>query len=77
SYFFLRALAMELNETLPGCRLVSAFSQNKDELILEFNDGRKSTFMKASLAPELTCLSFPESFARARKNSVDLFSPLL
>lgn len=68
---------MELNETLPGCRLVSAFSQNKDELILEFNDGRKSTFMKASLAPELTCLSFPESFARARKNSVDLFSPLL
>jgi predicted ribosome quality control (RQC) complex YloA/Tae2 family protein len=77
SYFFLRALSVELNKTLPGQTLIAAFSQNKDELILEFNKGVNSLFMKASLAQELPCLSFPESFARARRNSIDLFQDVI
>lgn len=57
--------------------LVSSFSQNKEELLLEFNDGVKSFFIKASLTSEFCCLSFPDSFHRARKNSIDLFNDAL
>jgi len=45
--------------------------------MLEFNNAVTSFFIKASLLPEFSCLSFPNSFHRARKNSVDLFSDAL
>lgn len=54
----------------------ACYSQNKDELILEFGNAQ-SFFIKASLLPSLSCLSFPESFNRAKKNSVDLFKDLI
>ncbi|HEY5825837.1 MAG TPA: NFACT RNA binding domain-containing protein [Cyclobacteriaceae bacterium] len=57
--------------------MVSCFSQSKDELILEFNNVQQSFFIKASLTSEFSCLSFPEIFSRARKNSIDLFNEAL
>ena len=60
-----------------GSTLVSSFSQNKEELVIEFNNGITSFFIKASLQSEFCCLSFPESFSRARKNSIDLFNEML
>lgn len=77
NYFFLRQLSQSLEKNLKGLTLVSCFSQNKEELILEFNNGIKSFFIKASLQPEFCCLSFPASFNRARKNSIDLFNEAL
>lgn len=74
NFFFLRALASELHGLLQGFTLVSCFSQSKDELVIEFNNGARSIFLKASLLPELQCLSFPASFRRARRNSIDLFN---
>lgn len=56
---------------------MSCFSQHKDELIIEFNNSQSSRFIKASLQPDFCCLSFPKSFNRARKNSIDLFNDLL
>ncbi len=53
------------------------FSQSKDELIIRCEIGRNSFVIRASLSPELSCLSFPENFQRARKNSVDLFAPIV
>jgi predicted ribosome quality control (RQC) complex YloA/Tae2 family protein len=44
---------------------------------MEFNDSKQSFFIKADLQPEFQCLSFPEKFNRARKNSIDLFSDTL
>ena len=73
NYYFLRQLSQELAEQITGFTLVSCFSQNKDELILEFNNASVSFFIKASLQPDFQCLSFPASFHRAKKNSVDLF----
>ena len=73
----MRQLAVELSVQLKGYTLVSCFSQSKDELLTEFNNGAHSFFIKASLQPAFCCLSFPRSFARARKNSVDLFNSLL
>jgi predicted ribosome quality control (RQC) complex YloA/Tae2 family protein len=73
NYYFLRQLSKALERQVVGFTLVSCFSQNKDELILELNNSKQSLFIKASLLPDFQCLSFPVEFHRARKNSVDLF----
>jgi predicted ribosome quality control (RQC) complex YloA/Tae2 family protein len=77
SYFLLSHLSRELNDELHGFSIVSCFSQSKDELVIEFNNERRSFFLKAHLQPDFCCLSFPTSFNRARKNSVDLFSEVI
>ena len=53
------------------------FSQTRDELIMRFEIGPESFVIRASLTPELSCLSFPGNFHRARKNSVDLFPSII
>ncbi|WP_370089751.1 NFACT RNA binding domain-containing protein [Ekhidna sp.] len=77
NYFFLKRLAPELEHELKGLILLECFSQNKDELILGFGDGERVFYIRANLDPNVSLLSFPEEFARAGKNSVDLFSELL
>lgn len=66
-----------LDKKLRGFTVVSCFTQNKEELIIELNDSKTSFFIKASLASNFCCLSFPRVFNRARKNSVDLFPSLV
>ena len=76
NYYFLRQLTPRLAEILLGGRLQEAFSQNRDELILEFaltNPAARSFYLKAYLDPKFCCLQVPERFHRAKKNSVDLF----
>jgi predicted ribosome quality control (RQC) complex YloA/Tae2 family protein len=77
NYYFLRQLSKQLNNQLADYTLVSCFTQNKEELIFEFNNTRTSFFIKASLHPSFCCLSFPVSFNRAKKNSVDLFDEIV
>ncbi len=45
--------------------------------MLRFETRDGSFLIRTSSAPELSCLSFPEKFQRARKNSVDLFPELV
>jgi predicted ribosome quality control (RQC) complex YloA/Tae2 family protein len=56
---------------------VSCFSQNRDEIVFEFNDAKKSVFIRADLQGDFSCLTFPETFRRARKNSIDLFDEVI
>jgi len=56
--------------------LLLAFSQDKDELILGFANDKEQLYCKATLKSELTSLVFLEDFARAKRNSVDLFTDL-
>src|SRR5690349_120646 len=77
SYFFLKHLSHELHQKLQGYSVVSCFSQSKDELIIEFNNSSSSFFIKAHLQSDFCCLSFPSTFSRARKNSVDLFQEVV
>jgi predicted ribosome quality control (RQC) complex YloA/Tae2 family protein len=77
NYYFLKQLSAELEKNLNGFSIVSCFSQNKEELVIEFNNTKKSFFIKASLPAHFSCLSFPEVFNRARKNSIDLFNKVL
>jgi predicted ribosome quality control (RQC) complex YloA/Tae2 family protein len=77
NFYFLRQLSKQLSEEISGFTVVSCFSQNKDELVIEFNNGHRSFFIKAGLLPGFSCLSFPEKFHRAKKNSIDLFNEIL
>lgn len=74
NHFFLKRLAIELQEKLEGAVLVECFSQSKDELVLGFALKNKEDFYwKADLKSTFSCLYFPKDFARAKRNSVNLF----
>lgn len=77
NFYFLRQLTERLDAKLKGAVVSECFSQSKDELILRFEIGAGSFYIRANLAPELSCLSFAGSFQRARKNSVDLFPQII
>jgi len=77
NFYFLRHLTETLGEKITNGVVSECFSQNKNELILRFEISQKSFFIKASLQTEFSCLSFPQEFNRARKNSVDLFESLI
>ncbi|BDD10672.1 hypothetical protein FUAX_31040 [Fulvitalea axinellae] len=77
NYYFLRRLSQDLAETLCGWKLVECFSQSKDELIMGFcAAGDQEFYIRASLQGDFSCLSFPDEYHRARKNSVNLFGEL-
>lgn len=76
NYYFLKALSPALNKKVAGTKIVQIFSQSRNELILIFN-GDNQFVIKANLDNESSLLSFPDDFARARKNSVNLFEELL
>lgn len=73
NYYFLKQLTPILEEKILGMEFSTCFSQNKDEMILGFNDVKEEFYIRADLKPEFCCLSFPENFARSKRNSVELF----
>ena len=78
NYFFLRVLVRELRQKLMYARLKQCFSQEKDELVLGFERQTGDDFwIKCAFGSQFSTLQFPESFHRAGRNSVDLFSDLL
>lgn len=77
NYYFLKQLSKVLGARLVNRRITAVFSQNKDELILAFEHEGTEFFIKANLDSEASLLSFPSAFARAKKNSVDLFDVLI
>lgn len=77
NFYFLRQLSTRLRHRLKDAVISACFSQRKDELILRSEIGREPFFIRASLSPELSCLSFTENFQRARRNSVDLFPGII
>jgi predicted ribosome quality control (RQC) complex YloA/Tae2 family protein len=77
NFYFLRQLSGQLYAKLEGAVISACFSQSKDELIIRFETTGTPFFIKASLLANFSCLSFPENFQRARKNSVDLFELLI
>lgn len=77
NYYFLRQLSHQLEQKLKGYTVVSCFSQNKEELVIELNNEKTSFFIKAHLLASFSCLSFPTQFSRAKKNSIDLFDEII
>jgi predicted ribosome quality control (RQC) complex YloA/Tae2 family protein len=77
NYYYIRQLSAQLLSTLQGWALATCFSQEKDELVIGFTNGSAEFYIKAVLTPGFACFVFPETFARARKNSVELFEELI
>ena len=77
NYFFLKNLSESLRSRLTGYVIGTCFSQNKDELVIGLHKDQNEFWIKADLKSQFSCLSFPEQFFRARKNSIDLFPELI
>ncbi len=73
NYHFLRFLAPALTDKFGGSEVNACFSQSKDELIIETSKG----FIRAHLLPPQIHLAFPDTFHRAKRNSIDLFESLI
>lgn len=77
NYFYLNRFALETSGELKGSRLISAYSQEKNKLVLEFNAGENSAFIEVSVDPGFPFILLKENFNRAKKNSVDFFEDFL
>ena len=77
NYYFLRQLAPALTERLLGYRVAVCFTQEKDELVIGLTNGTTAFWLKAQLGANFPALALPETFQRARANSVDLFPDML
>ena len=76
NYYFLKQLTQALRPVLLGMEAVTAFSQNKDELILGFAKAKEEFYIRALLTSHFSSLSFPTDFMRARANTVELLQAL-
>lgn len=76
NYYFLRELSKALRQQWLGFKIGDAFSQAKDELVITLYKDDDEKTLKAHLSPAFCCLSFPEIFNRARRNSIDLFQQI-
>ncbi len=77
NYHYLRQVSAALRQRLAGWQVAMAFSQDKDELVLGFTLGPNAFSIRAVVQGGFVCLTFPADFRRARKNSVDLFAPII
>jgi predicted ribosome quality control (RQC) complex YloA/Tae2 family protein len=78
NYYTLKRLSKQLALLLSEAHLITAFSQEKEELILGFSlKDNSNFFIRATLQSDFTALSFPKDFARSRKNNVDLFPSII
>jgi predicted ribosome quality control (RQC) complex YloA/Tae2 family protein len=77
NYFFLRKLSESLKSRISGYVIGACFSQNKDELVIGLKNDQDEFWIKADLKSQFSCLSFPDQFFRARKNSVNLFPEII
>lgn len=72
-FIFIEKLVVTLREHLTGALLLECFSQNKDELILSFLREKEEFYIKASLEPQVSLLSFPNPFHRSNKTALTSF----
>ncbi len=78
NYYTLRHLAHQLNQRLGGWVLCEIFSQSKNELILAVQSppvspvSEQQAFVVVRCEPSENCVFLLDSFARAKRNSVDL-----
>jgi predicted ribosome quality control (RQC) complex YloA/Tae2 family protein len=79
NYYTIRHIALQLNHMLKGWAVKAIFSQNRNELILDFGSSfgtaqhPQSAFLLVSCEPAKNHLFLEGSFARAKRNSLDFF----
>ena len=73
NYLFLKHLAVELKVKLFGTQLLTCFSQERDELMLGFAKEATEIYLKCTLKPDFSCITVQSEFARAKRNTVNLW----
>ncbi len=73
NYFFLNRFIVEINSILKDSLLISAFSQEKDTLMLEIRKEREIKFLEISVNPGFPYITLKDSYNRARKNTISFF----
>ncbi len=63
--------------SLIGCEIVACFSQEKDSLVITAVTDENEHFLYFNADPNLCSIFLRPDFNRARKNTVDLFEPLI
>ena len=71
-YYTLTHISREL-KAIEALELVECFTQDKGVLIMIFFDGKREHVVEFSTNPNIDSLYIRKSFARARKNTLDLF----
>ena len=77
NYFILNRLIIEANQLLKNYSLVSAFTQDKERIIFELRNKDEKKFIEISTIPNFEFFSIRDNFSRAKKNTIDFFSPRL
>lgn len=73
NYYTLRCITRELEQTLAKSRIGVIFSQNRNELVVAFEKGPA---LIISCEPSTNFLLLRTSFARAKRNSIEVFPSL-
>lgn len=77
NYFFLNRLAFELNSVLKRKKIISVFTQEKDKLIIEFENEEQNIYLEICVNHSFPYLILREVFIRKKRNALDLFPELL
>lgn len=73
-YFTLQALANRFNERLHNATLREIFTQQRNELLISCSTGTDACTLCVSCDPKMNYIFLRDPIARAKKNSVDLFT---
>lgn len=73
NYFFLNRLIIELNTNLKGFVLTEAYSQEKDKLVLDFQNNNYHKYLLISVSQNLPFIQIRDDYNRAKKNTLDIF----
>ena len=76
-YFTLHALSKELDGTLRNAVVREVFTQQKNELLIVTESNGNERCLNISVEPKLNFIFLRDVFARAKKNSVDLFQSIV
>ena len=76
NYYTLVKLVKAL-QLLENCKIVECFTQDKNTLLFALYDGNRLMHLNFSADTRLAALYIRNNFARAKRNSVDLFDLLL
>lgn len=73
-YFTLQSLAHSFNERLHNATLQEIFTQQRNELLISCSTGTDACTLCVSCDPRMNYIFLRNPIARAKKNSVDLFT---
>lgn len=77
NYFFLNRHLIEIRDYIRDKKILSVFTQEKEKLIIEFENSEQNIFLEICVNHSLPYFLVRDFYIRKKKNSLDLFSELI